>query len=511
MKTMRTQLYILPLLLACCINSGIGEQKAPETRPPAWAGQFYPSDRAQLKLAVRQLVEDAVPARVKTPIALVVPHAGYLYSGQIAADGYRQAAAGNYDVVVILGTNHVSEALNGISVYPRGAYRTPLGDAIVDEAVAGALLAEDPECSADTAAQAKEHSIEVQVPFIQHLFPAARIVPVMIGRPDPEMCARLGRALGRILKGRRALIVASSDLSHFPGYQDAVDVDRQTLESVAGMDPGGFDAKISALMSQYYRGLGTCACGAGPILAAMSASKALGATYGVVMSYANSGDVVAGDRSRVVGYGSVVFAAGPGEPDVKALSRPARTATATPLQPDEKKALLRFARSSLERYLSAGIMPLGRSLPSRLQYPQGAFVTLKQEGRLRGCIGYMAEDTPVGVAAGYMAVQAGVNDSRFPPVSLKELAGLEIEISVLTPMKPISEPRQIVLGRDGVAIQKAGRSAVFLPQVATEQKWSLTEMLENLCVKAGLPSDAWKSGAQFRIFQADVFSEHQFK
>ena len=183
MKNMRIQFSLLPLLFACCISAGTQGGKAANVRPPAVAGQFYPSDPAHLKLAVQQFLEDAVPATVEKPVALVVPHAGYIYAGQIIADAFRQVKGQSYDTVVILGTNHgrnaASQSMNGISVYARGAYRTPLGDALVDEAIASALLAEDSDCSADTAAQAAEHSIEVQVPFVQTLFPSARIVPVM--------------------------------------------------------------------------------------------------------------------------------------------------------------------------------------------------------------------------------------------------------------------------------------------------------------------------------------------
>ncbi len=510
MKTIRIQSFLLPFLLACCITTGTGEQKVSNIRPAAVAGQFYPSDAARLKLALRLFFEDALPDPIDKPVALVVPHAGYLYSGQIAADAYCKVKGREYDVIVIVGTNHTSAGLSGISVYPRGAYRTPLGDAPIDEAVAGALLAEDSDCRAIPEAQASEHSVEVQVPFLQTLFPAARIVPVVIGMPDPAMCARFGGALARVLKDKRALIVASSDLSHFPGYEDARTVDRQALEAIARLDPAQFTEKVSSLMGRGIRNLDTVACGEAPILAVMAAAKALGATHGVVVSYANSGDVVADDRSRVVGYGSVVLAAGPGSPDLKALSPPAEPLPSTPLQAADKKLLLKMARQSLQRYLATETIPLARNLPPRLRLNQGAFVTLKQHGKLRGCIGQLAGNFPLGLTTAWMAVQAGVYDSRFSPVSLQELSGLEIEISVMSPMKPIARPADIVVGRDGVVIQKNGRSAVFLPQVATEQGWSLEEMLDNLCQKAGLPPGSWKSGAQFRVFQADVFSESQF-
>ncbi len=516
MKAIRVHLCLLPLVFVCCVGAGMVEQKGASVRMPAVAGQFYPSDPAHLRLAVQKFLEDAVPAAVDKPVAIVVPHAGYLYAGQIIADGFRQVKGQIYDTVVILGTNHgrnfASQRLSGISLIPSGAYRTPLGDALIDEATANALIAEDSDCSSNSAAQEAEHSIEVQVPFVQVAFPAARIVPVMIGMPDPAQCARLGKALAKVAKDKRVLIVASSDLSHFPNYKDACEVDRKTLEAVAWFDPGQLTSRIQSLMSYNTPALDTCACGEGPILAAMAAAKALGATHGVVVSYANTGDAVAEDRSRVVGYGSVVFAGGNGAADTRALSRTAGAPPSGPLKSADKKALLKLARQSLERFLTTETVPSTRSFPPRLQFPQGVFVTLKKNGELRGCIGLLVGDFPVSLSTAWMAVQAGENDPRFPPVTMKELASLEIEISVMTPLKPVAKPTDIVVGRDGVVIRKNGRSGVFLPQVATEQGWNLTQMLDELCVqKAGLPRDAWRSGAQLLVFQADVFSETQFK
>jgi AmmeMemoRadiSam system protein B/AmmeMemoRadiSam system protein A len=506
---------LLAFLCLCCAGSGAGGQKTAAIRPPAVAGQFYPSDPARLKQAIQQFIEEAIPAKAGKPVAIVVPHAAYIYSGQIAADGFRQVKDQAYDTVIILGTNHgrnrASAELRGISIISGGAYRTPLGDVSIDADMARALAAEDSDCSENAEAQAEEHSIEVQVPFVQALFPAARIVPVLIGMLDPDMCARLGRALAKIMKDKRVLLVASSDLSHYPDYEDAVQVDRQTLEAIVRLDPGNLTAKLRSLMSRITPGLQTCACGEGPILAVMAAVKSLGAAHGSVVSHANSGDAIANDRSRVVGYGAVVFTAGAGAPDMQALSRPSEPLPSGPLTAADKKALLKLARLSLQRFLSTETVPLARGLAPRLQVPQGVFVTLKKHGELRGCIGLLNAEFPVALTTSWMAVQAGTADSRFSPITLKELGSLEIEISVMTPLKSVARASDIVVGRDGVVIQKSGRSAVFLPQVATEQHWGLSEMLDNLCLKAGLPQNAWRSGTQFRVFQADVFSEDQFK
>ncbi len=482
-----------------------------EIRPPAVAGQFYPSDPKKLKLAIQAFMKDAVRTAVGRPIAIVVPHAGYIYSGQISADAYRQVAGNEYDLVVILGTNHTTENFNRVSIFSKGAYRTPLGDMPVDEGAARALLAQDKDCTTDIEAQVREHSVEVQVPFVQVLFPSAKILPVVIGQPDLTMCTHFGQELGKILKGRKALIVASSDLSHFPVYKDALTTDRETLRSLVKLDPKDFVSKTQALLSSGIKNLVTCACGEAPILAAMAAAKELGATHGVVVSYANTGDTSLGDLSRVVGYGAAVLAAGKEAPDTKALEPAAAASANDPLQAADRRTLLFTAREALRRFLTTETVPLVRNVSPRLQSPQGTFVTLKKHGELRGCIGHIPPDFPLARAVGAMAIQAAFNDTRFQQLAQNELQDVEIEISVLTPMKPIAKAEDIVVGRDGVVIFKSGKSAVFLPQVAVEQKWGRAEMLSNLCLKAGLAPDSWKQGTQFFVFQAIVFDESQFK
>ncbi len=217
---------------------------------------------------MEEFVRSAIPPAVEKPVAIVVPHAGYVFSGQICADAFRQASSGDPETVVILGTNHTAPGFNRIAIFAKGGFRTPLGVAPVDEAVAAALLAADRDCTADTGPHAREHSVEVQVPFVQVLFPKARIVPVVIGEPDLQMCSRFGSALARALRGRKALIVASSDLSHYPPYEAAETVDRETLRAIASLDLREIDRRIRAQERSAVRGLDTCACGEAPILAA---------------------------------------------------------------------------------------------------------------------------------------------------------------------------------------------------------------------------------------------------
>lgn len=492
----------------CSLMPCAGAQGGRDVRSPAVAGQFYPSNPAHLKQAIQQYLRDAVATRVRQPVALVVPHAGYIYAGQIMADGYRQVQDLEPEVVVILGANHTEAGFQGISIWARGAYRTPLGDAAIDDGTAAALLAADAACNSEQRAHLREHSVEVQVPFVQTVFPRARIVPVVVGTPDHARCIRFGEALAAVLKGKRALVIASSDLAHFPAYEDARSVDRETLESMTRLDAGAFSARLQVLMGRGTRNLDTCACGEAPIMAAMTAAKALGAARGVIVSYGNSGDALVGDKSRVVGYGSVIMASDGESPPALWDAKPLPPANA-PLDASDKKALLSFARNTIRSYLDSETVPLGRNLPSRLQVPQGAFVTLKKHGELRGCIGHMASDTALGQTVGAMALEAAFGDPRFGPLQLSEFKDIEIEISVLMPMKPVAKASEIKVGRDGVVLRKGERSAVFLPQVAGEQGWDCDEMLENLCLKAGLPEGCWKQGSQLFVFQAEVFGERQ--
>jgi MEMO1 family protein len=500
-------LVVMAAFTMYLISGACGNSKSPNVRPAAVDGKFYPADPKKLKLAVEQFLQDSSEIPMEKPIALIVPHAGYIYSGQIAADAYRQVRGRSYDVIVVLGTNHTTEGFRGISLGDYSAFRTPLGDVQVDEEIISALLSENKDCTRSRAVHVNEHSIEVQIPFLQVLFPKARIVPAVIHPPDYELCIRFGETLAKVLKNRQALIVASSDLSHYPDYKDIVRVDRQTLETIASLDTGRL-ASILRVLNNVPQ-LDTRACGEAPILSGITAAKALGATRAIVAGYANSGDVPDGERSRSVGYGAVVLTSGKGPSDTTILNRPKAPQSAVPLKNSEKKALLAFARETIIRYPET--VPLPSSFPARISLPQGAFVTLKKDGQLRGCIGHMAEDIALGQAVGAMAIEAAFHDPRFAPMQLSEVSRLEIEISVLTPMKPIASSEEIVIGRDGVMLSKAGKSAVFLPQVAVENKWNKSEMLDNLCLKAGLSTGCWKRDAKFQVFQADVFSESEFK
>jgi hypothetical protein len=494
-------------LLMLLLTLHAAEAGAPVPREPAVAGQFYPADPARLEAAVRGLLADALPPRGEPPIALVLPHAGYIYSGQIAADGYRHAMTGSYDLVVVLGTNHTDPAFRGVSIYAGTGFRTPLGVAEVDTRLANDLLGVDPEFVFEAGVHRLEHSIEVQVPFVQVAFPGVKILPVIVARPDPDLCERFGRALARAVGRRKVLVIASSDLAHYPAYDDARASDAAVLSAIAALDGSKLVGTVTKEMRTGRPNLETCACGEGPILAAIAAAKALGATRGVVLSYANSGDTAVGNLDRVVGYGAVALSRGTPGADVSALKHPESAPSDVALGSGDKNALLLFARRSIERLLATDTAPLARGFPPAVSRKAGVFVTLYKHGGLRGCIGRMEPDLPLGQVTGMMALNAAFADPRFPPLEASELAEIEIEVSVLTPLVRVSGSEAIKIGEDGVVMRKGGRAAVFLPQVPVEEGWDRTALLEHLCSKAGLPAGAWTSGAEFYTFHSTHFRE----
>jgi MEMO1 family protein len=518
MTLVRPRLHRLALAAALLTAAPACAADAPggTVRAPAVAGQFYPADAAQLAAAVKGFLADAKPARGGRPLALVVPHAGYPFSGQIAADGWAQARGRAYDLIVVLGTNHTTAGFDGASVYTGAGMRTPLGVVRGDAKIAAALVAAGGDFNADPRVHEREHSIEVQLPFAQTLFPGLPVVGVVVGTEDVAACRRIGRTLARVLATRHPLIVASSDLSHYPDDAGSRTADPAVLAAIAGLDPAALETTMQTQMNSGIHGLLTCACGAGAVMVAMEAARALGAVRGTVIAWANSSQVPPNDRTRVVGYGAVAFTAAadggsggatPGS-DASSLTPPAAPPADAPLDAAARRALLELARTTLERWFATGgTVPLPRDLPAATQRPRGAFVTLYKGGDLRGCIGHMSPDQSLATTVQAMTLAAAFEDPRFRPVEAGELRAIEIEISVLTPLAPVSGPEAIVVGRDGVQIRKDGRTAVFLPQVATEQGWDRTALLENLCRKAGLPGDAWKSGARFWTFQSVHFRE----
>jgi hypothetical protein len=505
--------YLLYFVLLILVPSCKGEEpdsgniQDDNIRQPVFAGQFYAADSAKLVKQIIIFLENSKPVTIDEAVAIIVPHAGYIYSGQIAADAYNQVRQNKYDLIVVLGTNHTTAGFSKISVYPKGKFATPIGAVEIDDTAADQLMKADEDVTANLTVHEKEHSVEVQIPFIKYLFSQAKILPIIVGEPDIEMCTRFGKSLASVIKDKKTLIVASSDLSHYPNFNDAVKVDNKTLKTIAGLNPEEIVSVMQDQMYQHVPQLATCACGEAPIVASVTIAKEMGANCASIISYSNSGYNSVGSTDRVVGYGAVVISKGKVQPtqDVDTLI----TDNSYTLNSLDKNTLLNYARRTLDQYFAAQILPLPRDMNSFLKMKRGAFVTLKKNGELRGCIGHMSEDTPLCTTIGAMALQAAFNDSRFSPLSQQELDQVEIEISVLTPFTKVKNADEIVLGRDGVIVKKESKQAVYLPQVATETGWNKATFLNQLCLKAGLKEGDWKQADLF-TFQADVFSESEF-
>ena len=484
-----------------------------------WAGRrrsrgrarrpVLPGVAAEARRGAEHLLASARPRIGPAPVAIVAPHAAYMYPGQIAADAYAQVAGSDVRLVVVLAPNHTRAGAGTISIHPGSAFETPLGRMAIDVEARRSLIEADSTIRLDAAPQAGEHAVEVQLPFVQKLFPAATLLPVVVGIDDPLALERLGSAVAGVVRGRHALIVASSDLSHYPNARTASDADRRTLRAVARMDARALRDEAQSLVRTAGGGLDTAACGLAPMMVATIAAKALGAGRAVVVSYANSADVAVGDPDRVVGYGAVAFLPGSGAPDVSSVEPRRSCGSGTGIGESERQALLSLARRSIEQAITTETVPLIRDLPAGLvDRRQGAFVTIKKGGVLRGCVGSVVGDGSLPLLVSRVAIQAALKDPRFPPVKAGELSGLEVEVSLLSEPRRVPSAQDIVPGRDGVVLRKDDRSALFLPQVATEAGWNREQLLDELCVKAELPARCWTQRASLWTFQADVFSDH---
>ncbi len=461
-----------------------------QVRPSAIAGSWYPGDPDELRAMVDGFLEAVEPVDGQ-PSAIIVPHAGYVYSGPVAASGFKQLEGGEYDVAVIIAADHQLPLSQPISVWAEGGFETPLGIVPVDVELAEVLVAADPSITSDTAPHQGEHPIEIELPFLQRVCPDCRIVPVLMGPDSQESVETLTEALLSVLPGRRAVVIVSSDLSHYPSYQDARAVDGATLAAIETGDPVRVRETIDDLMNVGFSNLATCACGEGPILVAMRVAQGLGTDTITLLNYANSGDTPYGDRERVVGYGAVMF----------------WRYTPPDLTQTQRRELLSLARTTIEGYLKTGDIPDYEPSDSVLARRSGAFVTLKEDDELRGCIGHLSADMPLYQRVQGLAVAAATSDPRFPPLTIDELGEVNIEISVLSPLYRLTDTQQIEVGTHGLVILQAGQQGVLLPQVPVEEGWDRGEFLENLCLKAGLMHNCWTNQATLYAFTAVVFGE----
>ncbi len=466
-------------------------------RKPAVAGQFYPADKDKLKSEVQQLLLSATPKQCEQVRAIICPHAGYVYSGEVAASSFNQIdAAANYKRIFLIASSH-RETFNGGSVYCPGNYLMPYGEVTVDTEFCKSLVEQFPDAFTDNPApHLNEHSLEVQLPFLHYTLKTNyRIVPIIIGTFDPAVCKRIARALKPYFNSEN-LFVISSDFSHYPEYADARQVDVATKDAILSNNPETLLDTLAANSKKHIPNLATSLCSWTSVLTLLYMTSQYDSLKYQAIQYRNSGDAkYIGERDRVVGYWSIV------------VSEAESQSAGFRLTESEKETLLNLAQKSIEdhchhqRKSDLSAYQFSDTLKTRC----GAFVSLHKKGTLRGCIGLISSDLPLYQVIQEMAVSACANDHRFRPVQAEELPDIDIEISVLSPLHKIEDVSEIELGKHGILIEKYHHRGLFLPQVATETGWSKDEFLGHCARdKAGLEWDEWKS-ANVYIFTATVF------
>lgn len=468
-------------------------------RKPAVAGTFYPATHIELRKEVEKLFESALPKTVNNVRAIISPHAGYVFSGGVAASAFNQIdREKEYERVFIIASSHRS-SFPGASIYCDGNFEMPYGQEPVDTQLGAFLCSQNPSLfSSNPVHHSKEHSIEVQLPFINFILkPTYKVVPILLGNVTPQDCQSIAQALEPYYNGEN-LFVISSDFSHYPGYEQAGAVDKATMQAIVSNNPGNLLKVLKENASKGIKNLQTSLCGWSAVLVLHYLTQHnLFSSYHA-LEYKNSGDnALYGEMDSVVGYWAIAVTK-----DSEVLRWIARRAIEKAIT--EEKPIHSNEKDSSK--LKAQVLrELGvDKMPDSFLQECGVFVTLKKRGKLRGCIGYIQSNTPLYKEVANVAVLAACYDNRFNKVVPKELPEIEIEISILSPMRLISDIEEIEVGKHGIQIEKNGRSGLFLPQVGAETGWTRQEYLGHCARdKAGLGWDGWKE-AKISIFTVDI-------
>jgi len=496
----KTSFYLpIFLLIAFTLNLSIPMSIAfgkENIKTPNVSGQFYSSDPKELTENIKKYFHDADIQPVDHNVQIVIaPHAGYVYSGPVAAYSFKAVSQNSYKTIIILAPSHFY-GFDGISIWEEGGFQTPLGIVDVDTDLAKSLSQKNEKFTFDKSAFEKEHSLEVEIPFLQETFSNFKIVPVILGQASLKTLADFAVALKNIVGDRDdVLIVVSTDLSHYHNDQTARKMDQKAIEMIKEQLP----EKIYRECQE--RSIEMCGCV--PVTAALIYAKLQKFDHVQVLNYANSGDV-SGDYEKVVGYSSILIYRNGQDQSNKEDA----------LNHLQKKRLVEIARTTLDQFVKEGKYYKFEESDPRLAEEEGAFVTLKINGRLRGCIGNVIGRGPLYKTVRDMAIAAASKDPRFPPVKKDELQSIEVEVSVLSKPQVVKSADEIELGKHGVIVSKgSSHYGLFLPQVADDTGWSKEEFLSKLCSqKAGLSPNAWKDPkTKLEVFTADVFSESELK
>ena len=460
-----------------------------EPRACAVCGTFYPQEKEQLLKVLQKRFIEAKSFPKKNIKALIVPHAGYVFSAGVTATAYKTLHK-KYKNIFIIGSSHYVN-FNGVSIYPDN-YITPLGEVKTNKKIINTLLTQHSFITYNKEAHRQEHTLEVQLPFLQYLYGNdLHIVPILLATSDIHTIQQIAKVLTPYFQNQENLFIISSDLSHYPSYKDAKFIDKRTLQSITQNSPKDFLDTIKQNNRLGIKNLSTSACGWASITLLLELSKTEHYNY-EILQYKNSGDTPKyGDKNRVVGYGAIRMY----ENEVFTLNE------------EEKKELKELAKLSLYEAVlhDKRIQIDAGKLSPKLSKHLGAFVTLKENGQLRGCIGRFEPDQPLYEIVIDMAISASRYDNRFTPVTPDELKNIDIEISILTPRKKVNSVDDVVVGRDGIYISYGGRNGTYLPQVATDMGWNAEQFVYSCCAeKAGIPPQHCKD-AELYIYEAIVF------
>ena len=451
-------------------------------RPPAVSGAFYPQDKRHLSSIVERLIEAAPRAEFEGHIRMVIaPHAGYEYSGPVAAAAYRQLTGVKYRRVILIGPSH-QNYFAGAVIDAERDWATPLGELALDREGVKRLVAQEKKIAARPELFDVEHSLEVQLPFLQKVLVGSSFIPIMLGDQTYRTCKMVGDAMAAAFKGEDVLIIASTDLYHGPSYDECVATDRFTIKQIEAFDPAGLALLLEQKKAQ--------ACGGGAVVAGQIGAAQLGGRKVMTLKYANSSDITGTRGAYVVGYVAALV-----------LNSPAYTQ-------EEERAMTAMARAALEKLLNGEALPKFVPQSNRLKESSGVFVTLKSRGQLRGCIGYVEGRKPLYQAIPAMAAAAAFEDPRFPPLAKNELAGLKIEVTILSPLHKVKDFDEIEVGRHGILVKSGFNQGLLLPQVAAEENWDRKAFLKHACLKAGLdPDDFRKESVEVYTFEGAVICE----
>ena len=497
---------VIAAALIFIVMDAFSQQRSSERQPVA-AGRFYAASGETLGKDIAELFETCVkkPFPDGKARAVISPHAGYVYSGKVAASAFssidRKAV---YKNIFLIGSSHVM-AFGGASPYNTGDFITPLGRAVVNREIANKLR-ENKLFSFPVDAHKQEHSLEVQVPLIQYWFtnePA--LVPIIIGTNRTEDIRKIADIL-RPWFTPDNLFVISSDFSHYPSYKTAYTVDASTADAIVAGDPEKFLATLRNNSRTDDPGLVTSMCGWTSGLLLLYLAEGNSNLQFKKIDYCNSGDSKYGDKEGVVGYNAIGLFEKP--KDSKSGERLSDEISFTD---NEKAGLISLARDNIRSLLYEGnrIAVEREKLPEIFNKPFGAFVTLKINGKLRGCIGRFVSSDPLYEVVLESSQSSAFDDPRFSRLTKDEFILTDLEITVLGPMRKINSINEIELGRHGIYIKKDYRSGTMLPQVATENNWTVEQFLGYTSRdKAGIGWDGWKDADIF-IYEGTVIEEEE--